>query len=233
MAIYAFAVTLIAYPIGTLSGFGLARGDATLQGRHDVDATGEVTRRTPEVTPESRLGDLLSRLRTFTDPPRAERVDRLQRRLVEGRMRLLLVGEAKRGKSTLGNALIGRAVLPAGVVPVTAVTTTVREGSPERLEVRTRDGAVRTEDVGSLADFVTEERNPGNRLGVEEARVFLTRSCLPPGVELVDTPGTGSVYPHNTAEAEAALTSMDAAILVVSADPPISAAELGAPARGP
>jgi Elongation factor Tu GTP binding domain len=44
-------------------------------------------------------------------------------------------------------------------------------------------------------------------------------------MELVDTPGTGSVYAHNTAEAEAALETMDAAVFVLSADPPVSASE--------
>jgi hypothetical protein len=45
------------------------------------------------------------------------------------------------------------------------------------------------------------------------------------GVELVDTPGTGSVYAHNTAAAEAALETMDAAVLALTADPPVSASE--------
>ncbi|MBO0833191.1 MAG: hypothetical protein J2P29_14595, partial [Actinobacteria bacterium] len=40
-----------------------------------------------------------------------------------------------------------------------------------------------------------------------------------------DTPGTGSVHAHNTAAAEAALPSMDAAIFVLTADPPVSASE--------
>jgi hypothetical protein len=44
-------------------------------------------------------------------------------------------------------------------------------------------------------------------------------------VELVDTPGTGSVYAHNTAEAETALRTMDAAVFVLTADPPMSASE--------
>jgi len=38
-------------------------------------------------------------------------------------------------------------------------------------------------------------------------------------------PGTGSVHAHNTAAADAALPSMDAAIFVLTADPPVSAAE--------
>jgi len=42
---------------------------------------------------------------------------------------------------------------------------------------------------------------------------------------VADTPGTGSVREHNTAAADAALPSMDAAIFVLTADPPVSATE--------
>jgi predicted GTPase len=44
-------------------------------------------------------------------------------------------------------------------------------------------------------------------------------------VELVDTPGTGSVFEWDTAAAHQALESMDAAVFVLTADPPVSAAE--------
>jgi predicted GTPase len=44
-------------------------------------------------------------------------------------------------------------------------------------------------------------------------------------VELLDTPGTGSVFEHNPVAAEEALASLDVAIFVVTADPPIAAAE--------
>ena len=47
-------------------------------------------------------------------------------RLRSARLRVLVAGEAKRGKSTLVNAFLGRMVLPVGVTPVTAVATTVR-----------------------------------------------------------------------------------------------------------
>lgn len=41
----------------------------------------------------------------------------------------------------------------------------------------------------------------------------------------MDTPGVGSVHAHNTTEAMTALERMDAAVLVLTADPPISASE--------
>lgn len=149
----------------------------------------------------------------------------VERRLDEGRLRVLLVGEAKRGKSTLGNALLGRDVLPTAVAPLTAIATTVRVGSPERVEVDFVDGTHTTWPLGDLACFVTEPGNPVNRRQVTDVTVFVDTHLPAPDVELVDTPGTGSVFDHNTAQAELALAKMDAALVVLSADPPISSAE--------
>jgi Dynamin family len=146
-------------------------------------------------------------------------------RLREGRLRVLVTGEAKRGKSTLLNALLGRAVLPMGVTPLTALATTVRYGQPEGASVVFRDGRVEDCPLSAFADFVTERGNPGNRRDVVSVTVMVDAPVLARGAELVDTPGTGSVYAHNTAAAEAALDTMDAAVLVLTADPPVSASE--------
>ncbi len=152
-------------------------------------------------------------------------VTELLRRLDSDRLRVLVVGESKRGKSTLTNALIGLPVLPTGVTPLTAVPTTVTYGRPDRVTVTLADGTTRTHPLPALPSLVTEDGNPGNRLGLTGVVAQLDAPLLADGVELVDTPGTGSVNEANTAEAEAAYGSMDAAIFVVTADPPISAAE--------
>jgi GTPase Era involved in 16S rRNA processing len=73
--------------------------------------------------------------------------------------------------------------------------------------------------------LVTEHGNPGNRLCLQTVAVLADAPLLTRGVELVDTPGTGSVHGYNTIEAEAALASTDAAVLVLTADPPVSASE--------
>lgn len=171
------------------------------------------------------LESLLQDLTEVVDPASARTVRNLVERWARGRVRVLLLGEAKRGKSTVGNALLRRKILPAGVVPLTAVTTIVRSGSPERVQARLWDGTTRIGEITDLAQFVSEGGNPGNRLGVHEVIVTVA-SALPHGsVELIDTPGVGSVLTHNTAEAEIAMQSMDVAVLVLTADPPISAAE--------
>jgi len=52
--------------------------------------------------------------------------------------------------------------------------------------------------------------------------VYLAARVLEGGVELVDTPGTGSVFERGTHEA---LESMDAAVFVLTTDSPVSASE--------
>lgn len=152
-------------------------------------------------------------------------LEALRGRVRERRLRVLVAGEAKRGKSTLVNALLGRAVLPTGVTPLTALPTTVRYGRDEGVTAVCGDGHAETFPLSALEDLVTERGNPGNRRNLASVTVAVDAPVLARGVELVDTPGTGSVYAHNTAAAEAALETMDAGVFVLSADPPASASE--------
>jgi hypothetical protein len=73
-----------------------------------------------------------------------------------GALRVLVVGEARRGTSTLIDVLMRRAVLPGGVTPLTAVTTTVRYGDDLRAEVRFLDGHDEKHLLTALPDLVTE-----------------------------------------------------------------------------
>ena len=155
----------------------------------------------------------------------AGRLAALAGRLREGRLRVLIAGEAKRGKSTVANALIGRDVLPSGVIPLTAIATTLVHGTDEHVRVTFAAGRTQRRPLSDLPGLVTERGNPGNRLGITDVTVQLDASLLAEGVELVDTPGTGSVYEHNTEQAQRALETLDAAVMVLTADPPPSAAE--------
>jgi hypothetical protein len=58
----------------------------------------------------------------------AERAQRLGDRLAQGRFHISVLGEFKRGKSTLVNALLAGDVLPTGVLPLTAVATEISFG---------------------------------------------------------------------------------------------------------
>src|SRR5690348_18223456 len=84
----------------------------------------------------SALDIALSELAALGSDRDRERLAALQDRLESARLRALVAGEAKRGKSTLINALLARDVLPSGVTPLTAVTTTVRYGDDEHVQDR-------------------------------------------------------------------------------------------------
>ena len=174
---------------------------------------------------DGALASALDELAALGTDQDREQIAALRDRLDAARLRVLVAGEAKRGKSTLINALLGRAVLPAGVTPLTAVATTVRYGDDPHAEVRFADGHEEKQPLTALPDLVTERGNPGNRRHVAAVTVYLNAPVLADGVELVDTPGTGSVFAWDTAAAHEALETMDAAVFVLTADPPVSAAE--------
>ncbi len=158
--------------------------------------------------------------------PVADEARELAARVAEGRFYVACVGQFKRGKSTLLNALVGRQVLPTGFVPVTAVPTVVRFGGELQARVRMRDGSWQDVAIADLGEFVSEERNPENKKAVEGAEVFVPSPLLSSGMCFVDTPGLGSVFMGNTSTTQAFIPHIDAALVVVGADPPIAAEEL-------
>lgn len=146
-------------------------------------------------------------------------------RLREHRLNVVVFGEFKRGKSTLLNALLGCSSLPTGVVPVTSAVTVMAFGPTPTARITFLNGQVETVSADRLEDFVTESRNPENQKGVRLAEFYLPSDLLRDGVQMIDTPGVGSVFRHNSAVAEEFLESADVAVFVVTADIPIGQGE--------
>ncbi len=150
----------------------------------------------------------------------------LREKLSAQTFNLVVAGQFKRGKSTVINALLGNSLLPAGVVPLTSAVTVIRSGTIPVARVELKTGRTEQIELSALRDYVTERGNPGNSKGV--ARVVIEHACpwLADGVCLVDTPGIGSVYEHNTDETRKYLPQADAVLFVASVDQPVSRAEL-------
>jgi dynamin family protein len=159
-------------------------------------------------------------------PAIAEEARQFAERVTEGRFYVACVGQFKRGKSTLLNALVGAPVLPTGVVPVTSAITVLRYGSRRSARARFTDGKWRDVDPEDLSLYVSEEGNPNNEKGVAAVEVFVPSRLLASGMCLVDTPGLGSVFEAGTAATRAFVPQIDAALVVLGADPPISGDEL-------
>jgi GTP-binding protein EngB required for normal cell division len=150
----------------------------------------------------------------------------LAARLAEGRFFVACLGQFKRGKSTLLNALVGERALPTGVVPVTSAVTILRPAPSPCARVILASGETAAIEVGALAEYVTEEHNPENAKGVAAVEIGLPSPLLASGTCLVDTPGIGSVFAGNTAVTRRFIPHIDAALVVIGTDPPISGDEL-------
>jgi hypothetical protein len=173
--------------------------------------------------PLQRLADLAEELGSKRVQ---EEAAALAQRIAEGRFYVACVGQFKRGKSTLLNALLGDRILPAGVLPLTTVPTIIRYGSVRRARVRFGGGKWTDVAPEDLAQYVSEELNPENEKGVVGVEAFSPSPLLAEGMCFVDTPGLGSVFAGNTAATHAFVPHIDAAIIVVGADPPIAGEEL-------
>jgi hypothetical protein len=158
----------------------------------------------------------------------------LRDRLEGNRLQLAVLGQFKRGKSTFINALLGVPVLPIAVVPLTAVPIFISWASEPLVRVRFLDGREPEQFEAAEPDairdflfrFVAEEANPKNRHGVARVDLFYPAPILADGTVLIDTPGVGSTFRHNTEAALQVIPECDAVLFVTAADPPITQIEL-------
>jgi small GTP-binding protein len=152
-------------------------------------------------------------------------VQELKEKLLEGHFNLAVLGQFKRGKTTLINALLGSQLLPTAVVPLTSIITLIKYGKNLYIEVLFKNGIRKEITLEELPEYVTERGNPENQKGVQYVEVHYDSPYLRDGVQIIDTPGIGSTYQHNTAVTYSYLSKVDAAVLLVGVDPPISQVE--------
>jgi len=147
-------------------------------------------------------------------------------KLAEDRFTLAVVGQFKRGKSSLMNAVIGKSILPTGVLPVTAVVTILRYGARDRLMIQRVDGFGLGEvPLIELASYITHDGNPDNVKGVKHAVLESPTAFLKSGFEFVDTPGVGSASDDSTASTYEFLCNCDAVLFVTAVEGPMNTLE--------
>jgi GTP-binding protein EngB required for normal cell division len=166
--------------------------------------------------------------------PIAVRLNVLRERLEQNRLQIAILGQFKRGKSSFVNVLLGATLLPTAVVPLTAIPTFIAWAEKPSVRVSFADGRAPEGNMGAdplflrriLARFVTEESNPKNILNVARVELFYPAPILRDGTVLIDTPGVGSTLAHNTEAALRVIPECDASLFILSADPPITEAEI-------
>ena len=144
------------------------------------------------------------------------------------RFNIAVLGNIKRGKSTLINTLLGRkddALSPIGSEVCTGGIVHYMDVSclPEEEKDRTHErayvyfkgqGRPRKIDLGEIGQYIREENNPKNTKGIDHVEVFgnfpRLRDCC-----LVDTPGADAVIEHHGELAYGFLPYADAIIMTI------------------
>lgn len=155
----------------------------------------------------------------------ARQAGKLVDKLRDNDITVAVIGQFKRGKSTLSNVILGDDIMPVGIIPVTSAVSKVRYGA-RKAEVRFRNGAVEEIPFDRLDDYISEQKNPGNSLGVEEVLLHTPSDFLRSGISFVDTPGVGSFHRNNTETAYRHMQESDAVIFLLSVDSPINQIEI-------
>ena len=127
--------------------------------------------------------------------------------LRQGKFRLLVLGDMKRGKSTLLNALIGENLLPSDVNPCTAVLTTLRYGPEKKITVYFKEEKRPEQlDFTTFKERYTIDPDEAKKLESEQKEAFpnvdyavveYPLPLLEKGVEIVDSPGLNDTEARN------------------------------------
>ncbi|WP_082372826.1 dynamin family protein [Nocardia sp. NRRL S-836] len=167
-----------------------------------------------------RRPDLEARLRE----KRAQQLD--------PKLRVLVVGESKQGKSQLVNALINAPVCAVGDDITTTVPTYVQHAeTPSAALVRNASAGgsifhAPTERIAVPIDQVTKQVSTPQAREVVRAEVGIPRALLDNGLVLIDTPGVGDTRSAHTASTFATLMQADAVLMVSDATGELTSAEM-------
>ena len=152
-----------------------------------------------------------------------EATDALRQR-AERPLQLLVIGDFKRGKSTLVNALVGAELVTVDVTPETVTITELHPGQHSRAELRLEGGGVVALDPHELQrerlePILDNLPAPVDHLRIEAPLELLDR------VTIVDTPGMGDLTWQFDRRVQQQLPEADVVFYVVSALSPLSETE--------
>ncbi|MFD0203549.1 MULTISPECIES: dynamin family protein [Saccharothrix] len=176
------------------------------------------------------LDDTIRACAAHNRPDLAERLRDKRARQLDPKLRVLVIGEPKQGKSQLVNAMVNAPVCAVGDDVTTTVPTFVQHAeTPSAALVRGPSIANTPTEripvpIDQLASQVSANHHHGGDL--VRAEVGIPRALLDSGLVLIDTPGVGDLRPAHTASTFAALLQADAVLMVSDATAELTRSEL-------
>lgn len=135
---------------------------------------------------------------------------------------VVVLGQFKSGKSSFINSIIGEDILPVGVIPVTSIVTRLQYGAALETRVHFLDGRFTDISINEIEQLITEEHNSKNVKNVALVDVFVPHLYGYNNIRIVDTPGVGSFFKHNTETTNQWLPEIGVALIAVSVERPLS-----------
>lgn len=172
------------------------------------------------------LTNIAEKARVFELPSPPVAMVESRRKLEENAYQVLVVGEAKRGKSSFVNALLGRSLLPTDVAVATSQVFRISQAGHEAYRLRFEDGSSRDigrEDLSRYGSQVVADERGAPRLDqtVRWIEVDAPIRFLPPGLSILDTPGLGSLYAAHAQVTHRFVPHADAVIFVLDSSQPM------------
>ncbi len=146
----------------------------------------------------------------------------LNEHIKSDRFNLAVLGEFRRGKSTLINALLRTPVLPSDIVPTTASVNRITYDPEPKAKVEYFDGGEEIIDIKDLAEYATQEGEKSE--DVREVTVWYPTVYCANNVDIYDTPGLND-SPEMTKATSDVISRMDVALFVLSANVNFSQSE--------
>lgn len=153
-------------------------------------------------------------------------VEEIKTQVESKRIRVAMVGEFKRGKSSLINALLGSEILPADIEPTTAAVNRVTYGSIPKAYIRFKNDSVVSVNVDDLSSYITKLTSESAQIAknIEEAVVEYPSALCQNYVDIIDTPGMNDEDDMSMVTLNE-LRDIDLAVAVLSAAIPVSETE--------
>ena len=153
------------------------------------------------------------------------------KKLADNDYDVLVVGEAKRGKSTFVNALIGRDVLPTGVKIAASQVYRVCHAEGEAYRLRFEDDSQREISGADLARFgaqveVHAAGVPRLDQIIRWIEVDVPARFLPANFRILDTPGLGALDGAGARITHRFVPHADAVLFILDSQAPISEPEI-------
>lgn len=193
----------------------------------------------PPQEPSAGVRDAAANLDLATKGARAYGREDLVQRLTGARQLLsdpsvivYVVGEFKKGKSSLINALLTMPVCPVDDDIATAVPTEVQFAPQPAASAHYEAGdgwsgpQVESIPISKIGAYVSDVGNPGNEKRLRSVSVGVNHQILSSGLVLIDTPGVGGLGSVYNAVTVSSLPQAHAVLFVTDASQELTAPEL-------